>query len=234
LFALQMALDQLWRSWGVEPDVVLGPGWGHYAAACAAGVMTWQDGLRLVAERERLEHGTPSAEASVVGEALEKFADELDYFPADRQLICNLSGDVVPEHQLLAGRYWRRHVTESLRIAAGVRSLVEADCDVVLEIGSRSALLELAGSNLPKTAPPCVPSLAREAGKSETDCTLQTLGQLYVGGVTPDFAAFDEPWRRAKIGLPTYPFERKRYWITDISEHRVTSVDGSEVVGKPR
>ena len=54
LFTLQAALTKLWRSWGIEPDVVLGEGIGQYAAACVAGVMTWEDGLRLVAERSRL------------------------------------------------------------------------------------------------------------------------------------------------------------------------------------
>ena len=43
--------DELWRSWGIEPDVVLGHSVGEYAAAGAAGVFGWADGLRLVAQR---------------------------------------------------------------------------------------------------------------------------------------------------------------------------------------
>jgi len=54
LFALEYALAQLWNSWGVTPDIVLGHSVGEYAAACAAGVMTLDDGLRLIAERARL------------------------------------------------------------------------------------------------------------------------------------------------------------------------------------
>ena len=52
--ALQMGLHHLWSSWGVQLDVVFGSEWGHFAAACAAGVRKWEDGLQLVAHRGRL------------------------------------------------------------------------------------------------------------------------------------------------------------------------------------
>lgn len=54
LFAVGMGLARLWQSWGVEPDVVLGHSVGQYAAACVAGILTLDDGARLMAERGRL------------------------------------------------------------------------------------------------------------------------------------------------------------------------------------
>ena len=54
LFSIEWALAQLWKSWGIQPDVVLGHSVGEYAALCVAGVWTLEDGLRLIAERGRL------------------------------------------------------------------------------------------------------------------------------------------------------------------------------------
>ncbi|MFG6107346.1 aminotransferase class III-fold pyridoxal phosphate-dependent enzyme [Leptothoe sp. EHU-05/26/07-4] len=59
LFALEYALSELWRSWGIVPTVVLGHSLGEYAAACAAGCLSWTDGLRLVTLRSRLMQQLP-------------------------------------------------------------------------------------------------------------------------------------------------------------------------------
>jgi acyl transferase domain-containing protein len=230
LFVLQAALAKLWQSWGVEPDIVLGDGLGQYAAACAAGVMTWEDGLRLVARRSRIMAEVP-ANAELVASAqhcestaspelldeFEQFADTFDYFPADRPLICNLSGDVVPVHRLLGGSHWKRHLAESRPLEKSVQTLSAHDCTLVLELGPDADLSHLAAACWTGKAPHFMPSMCR--GQNETQCVLTALGQIYVNGIVPDFHAFDAACPRRKIQLPSYPFQRSRYWITDVSKY---------------
>jgi len=60
LFVIEYALAELWRSWGIRPAMVMGHSLGEYTAACVAGAFSFEDGLRLIAERGRLMQSLPT------------------------------------------------------------------------------------------------------------------------------------------------------------------------------
>jgi acyl transferase domain-containing protein/aryl carrier-like protein len=227
LFAMQAGLARLWQSWGIAPDRVLGLGIGQYAAACVAGGLSFDDALLLIAERELVSaalrrsgegsapSGAPTQLPAEVTDALdrfEEFADTLNYYPPGVPLICSLSASLVPVHRSLGGSYWRRHCHQLPLVKESIELVVESDGPWVLELAPPGAVL----TRRDDCGPTCwLPSLRED--EDPWVSLLNTLGALYVGGVTPDFQAFDSPWRLQKLSLPTYPFQKERYWITEIT-----------------
>ncbi|MEJ2691168.1 MAG: type I polyketide synthase, partial [Deltaproteobacteria bacterium] len=137
LFALQCALFELWKSWGIEPSAVMGHGAGEYAAACAAGVFSLEDGLKLVAARARLMQAAE----------FEKVARQVNYSSPRTGIISNVTGKLI-EKEIATPDYWLRHVQQPVRFADGVKTLEQQGCEVFIEIGPSPVLLGMARQSL--------------------------------------------------------------------------------------
>lgn len=302
-FAVECALADLWRSWGVQPDFVLGHSLGEFAAVYAAGVLTLEEGLQLVATRGQLMekavgrmvavNGSAATVATFLNDsadvaiavvngpdnvvisgddkAIADLAEQLraaglktrnlaipvaahsplldplldDFAAAVQQVtlsaprltvVSSMTGEVVAE-ELTTVDYWRDQLRKPVRFADGISTLHEQGTTIYVEIGPQPTLLGIAQPLLADTVagaptaklstngtkadgtdpthddgPILLPSLWKE--RSACRQMMESLGALYVNGVAIDWAMVDQPHARRNVLLPTYPFQRRRYWHT--------------------
>jgi malonyl CoA-acyl carrier protein transacylase len=280
LFAIEFALAQLWQSWGIKPDVVMGHSVGEYVAATVAGVFSLEDGLKLIANRGRLMQQLPdggemlavmasekqvslliapykgkvsiaaingpfsivisgAAEAiRAVKEVLElegvkakplqvshafhsplmepmladfeAVAHQVTYSQPRIPLISNVTGCRESEN-IATAKYWVNHVHQPVMFAQSMETLHQEGYEVFLEIGPKPILLGMGRQCLPENVGVWIPSL--RCVQSDWQQMLYSLAELYVRGVKVDWSEFDRDYSRSKVELPTYPFQRQRYWI---------------------
>ncbi len=131
-----------------------------------------------------------------------------------------MTGDWITDQQATDPAYWGQHLRQPVRFAAGLEKLFEKPAAVLIEVGSGRVLSGLASQH-PAKSPDhkFVSSLRPRQDTSPDDrFLLASLGELWKSGVAVDWAAFHANERRLRVPLPTYPFERKRFWM-DAPKH---------------
>lgn len=233
LFAFQAGLAKIWSDWGILPDVVVGTGVGQFTASCIAGGLCFKDAAVLVAEREKviselggelrhpkssgLDEALLSEQAKAVLDHFESIADGFNYYPPNLPLICSISGDEVPVHRSLGGSYWREHLLAATSLERIKQTMGNMHCDYLLKIGPAVDPHADDTTDFSAGSATRIDSLLSDKGVSEA--LLQALGRFYVAGINPDFERFFRYRNGHRIRLPSYPFQKQRYWITEISRH---------------
>ncbi|NEO71016.1 MAG: alpha/beta fold hydrolase [Moorea sp. SIO3H5] len=284
LFALEYSLAQLWRSWGIEPTVVMGHSVGEYVAATLAGVFSLEDGLKLIAQRARLMQQLPEGgEMAVVltneqqvTEAIQSLSDkvsiaaingpenivisgesqavqtviarlrsqkvkslklpvshafhsalmepmvadfaqvlsEISLHPPQIKIISNVTGQLATA-EIATIEYWCDHVRGSVKFYQSMETLYQEGYHLCVEVGPKPSLLGMGKACLPKGKLTAIPSL--RPGKPDSQQMLESLASLYKHGASVDWGRFHQHHPGRLVSLPTYPFERQRYWLDTTS-----------------
>jgi acyl transferase domain-containing protein len=242
LFALQVALAQLWRSWGLEPDAVLGHSSGEIAAAWATGTLSLEDAAALVAHRARLLGDLPpdgsTPNESPLDESrldeLEAVARGLDHRPPRIPLVSTLLARPL-ELRDLGPAYWRRQARETVRFAPALAALQGLDLRAFLEIGPTPDLVapgrrDAGGPGGGGDDRLWLPSL--RPGHDDRRALVDALVRLLAAGAPfHGQTFFHHPPRR--LHLPTYPFEGERFWIDPPITAPVERRPGEAATGHP-
>ncbi|NEQ48307.1 MAG: SDR family NAD(P)-dependent oxidoreductase [Leptolyngbya sp. SIOISBB] len=297
LFIVEYALAQLWMSWGVRPQAVIGHSIGEYVAACLSGVFSLEAALKLIALRGRLMQNLPPgamlsvalSEAEVrshlshseellaiaavnapkltvvsgATEAIERLQNQLtqagigcrqlhtshafhsammtpiltEFAAQVRQaqpqgprfsFISNVTGTWITATEATDPNYWATHLRQTVRFSTGITELLRDSDRLFLEVGPGQILTTLVRQH--SSSAIALPSL-RHPHSSESDGSvlLNTVGQMWLAGVAIDWSGFSAHEQRQRLPLPTYPFQRQRYWIdppTGQTDSSVTLAQG--------
>lgn len=148
---------------------------------------------------------------------LEEFEADLrsaTYTAPDVPFVSTLTGDLV-NGSTISADYWKAHVTSPVLFKDGLQAVLNQNPTAVLEIGPASTLLNMARGNVPGDML-ALSSLNPEG--SDWRVLNRSLGELYTHGADVDWKTFDAPYPRRKVRIPTYPFQRKSYWMEQIEK----------------
>ena len=135
--------------------------------------------------------------------------------PPRTPFVSNLTGQWITPAEATNPEYWAKHLRQTVCFAQGVETLLKEPGSVLLEIGPGHTLSSLIRQHPAKSSDQVVLTSLRHPRDHHPDTAflLNTLGRLWLAGVKIDWAGFYAREQRHRIPLPTYPFERQRYWV---------------------
>ncbi len=129
--------------------------------------------------------------------------------------LSNTTGTWITNEQASDPEYYARHLRQGVRFADNVHTLLQEADLILLEVGPGTVLSTLARRHPSNSLGRLVLSSVRHPQDKSNDVTfiLNTLGRLWMAGSRINWHHFYEGQRRLRIPLPSYPFERKRFWL---------------------
>ena len=177
-------------------------------AMAVDAIATQLQAAGLVVTRLKVSHAFHSPLMAPMLDAFGEVLQTIHYSAPRIDLVSNVTGRLIGA-EIADPAYWREHVMAAVRFAPAMQALADAGCELFLEIGPHPTLLGLGRACLPERGS-WLPSLRR--GRSDVEQMLDSLGQLFVQGVAIDWAGFDAGRGSRRVPLPSYPFQRERYW----------------------
>ncbi len=191
-FVSEVAVARLWNAWGVSPAAVIGLGTGMLTAAHLAGALPLERALRLAWRygewRALRDAAAPERELASAWAALQNAATIADVAPPQLPIISGRTGQTFDVRAATAAEW------SSLGPDIGSWDTARA---AVETLGCR-----------------CVLELSSDEGAEPWPRLLGQMARLHLAGARVDWAAYDAGYDRRVVSLPTYPFDRQRYWIT--------------------
>jgi acyl transferase domain-containing protein/acyl carrier protein len=173
-------------------------------------------------------HAIHSSMMTPLAQPLTKLVQTVKLNPPRIPYISDMTGTWITPEQATDPAYWAQHLCRPVCFFDALGELLGDKNRILLEVGPGQSLGSFA-----KQHPACTPEQVQLIlptmryvydKQSDVRFLLETLGNLWLLGLEPDWSGFYQAEQRQRIPLPTYPFEHERYWIESSQRRMGTQV----------
>jgi len=193
-----------------------------------------EDGI--VCRRLHTSHAFHSAMMDPMVEPLREAVAKIQLRPPMKPFVSTVTGRPVTAAETTDPAYWARHSRATVEFSKAIQYLKDQGYDLFLECGPRSTLCSLARQHFTPSHPcTAIPTFADTDEKNtEWSTLLFALGSLWQNGVSIDWDAFYAHEDRRHIPLPTYPFQRQRFWVDPAKQAAAQTLPAASFVSVNR
>jgi acyl transferase domain-containing protein/acyl carrier protein len=168
---------------------------------------------------------------------LERFEEKLKTVTFNRPVlpyISNLTGNWITVEDAVSPEYWSKHLRQTVRFNDGLVELLKEENALFVEVGPGRVLSTLVIQHPDKKTSHSILNLVRHPKENIADdkYLLEKIGQLWLLGQKIDWSAFYRGTKVSRLPLPTYPFEKNRFWFEENPFKLVQSLFSQERLGK--
>jgi amino acid adenylation domain-containing protein len=172
------------------------------------------DVLEIANKLLSTSHAFHSAMMNPILELFEAEVKKITLSKPNLPIISSVTGVKLTDDEATSSKYWSDHLRNTVKFAAAAASLLELDNPIFLEMGPGQTLITLTKQQGAGKVIPAFASLMQcKEQENEYATILNSLGELWIKGIEPDWDAFYKKQIRQKIELPSYVFDRKLCWI---------------------
>ena len=183
-FLCEYAIAKLWRSWGIEPGMAIGYGTGNYAALVVAEILTLENIMSLILQKEELT-STPN------------------FRPAKIAIVSSVTNNTIQINQIIDFEKWQKEFVFTKNYVKNLPdSLLEDSSQILLDICS----IQIKNSEIETIND-------YNINGDNLTSFFSTLIKFWLMGIKIDWSKIEDYKQCYPISLPTYPFERQSYWI---------------------
>ena len=176
----------------------------------------------IKAKKLEISNGFHSPETEPILKRIEKAASKIKHKTPKINLVSNLTGEIVEGS--LNKNYWSKQLRNCVQFKKGISTIYEMGCDTFVEIGPQPKLL-IHGEQCLKYTKEKLKWIQTLDSETNDDIAINNaIKNLYLAGINPDWKKVNGHKNYQKLSLPTYPFQRKRFWIDGDSNKKSTRI----------